>query len=747
MIVRVIKEFFRSADDYVIALCRPREETKTPDNQIVKTVVCKGQNLITVADLDIGIEGKWKKSTKNDDWEFLADYSEVLEGDMRDRKNAIAYLSSGVFRGIGKATAKAIYKAFGDKCLEVIEKEPERLTEVKGISQKKQETITISYAENKGAATAIKELSPYGVPIRTIVQGYRKHGENLLNALHEDPYELGNMLELSFASVDRIALERGGDKRSEQRFRHAIRSTLKMAQFGGICKNSGHTCLPGNVLVSYTLRLMGIYDKSRVKGVSKDWLRVVKQIKILEATDLAITNVNGIQYVARKYTNDSEKLIAEYVMRISSAPQQDYEQAEIDKALKSIEAELNTRLAPEQEHGVCLCLREPISIITGGPGTGKTMVLRFAIRTIEKLKPDAKIALCAPTGRAARRMTESTGRSACTIHRALGLLATDGDREMKYDAAEVLDCDVLIVDEISMLDVYLARALLSAVPTGTRLILVGDVDQLPSIGPGAVLANLIQSQRIPVVQFTKVYRQENGSRIALNAAMMRLGRTSLQYGCDFKFIEASNGAEAAEQICRLYQRAVAARGRDNVAVLTPWRKSKEFLGETTVNGLNPVLQSIVNPAPAGALEMRGKNCGFHKGDKVMQTRNTELVSNGDIGYVTEIKPDDGMLYMTVDFGDGRIVEYAKDELEDIELAYATTIHKSQGSEYDVVIINVMDGHSKMLKRNLIYTAITRAKSVVVIVGQQQALLRAVAQSNNDERCTLLKEMLEKKFEV
>ena len=337
---------------------------------------------------------------------------------------------------------------------------------------------------------------------------------------------------------------------------------------------------------------------------------------------------------------------------------------------------------------------------------------------------------CAPTGRAARRMEQSTGFPAMTLHKALGLLAGEDDA---CSEPQMLDADLVVVDEVSMMDIYLANHLFQAVPHGSQLVLVGDADQLPSVGPGAVLSELIACGVVPVVRLDRIFRQSHGSRIAANAKFIRHGNLSLEYGDDFQFFDSGDMEDSAQLIERLYVHEVTQNGLDNVALLSPYRQKTE----TGVNALNDRLQSIVNPPDGKKPEVLYRNRIYRMGDKVMQTKNCGEISNGDIGYITSITSEDSDSTLTVDFGDGRVAEYDKSDLELLDLAYASTIHKSQGSEYKSVIINLQCAHAVMLVRPLIYTAITRAKERVIIVGERRALCIAIKRTDTERRRTKL----------
>ena len=342
---------------------------------------------------------------------------------------------------------------------------------------------------------------------------------------------------------------------------------------------------------------------------------------------------------------------------------------------------------------------------------------------------------CAPTGRAARRMEQSTGFPASTVHKALGLIAgEDGE----YGDPETLDADLILVDEVSMLDIYLAGDLFDSVKPGSQLILIGDADQLPSVGPGAVLSEMIASGTVPVVKLDKIFRQTAGSRIATNAKLIRHGNMSLEYGSDFQFYDSASIPKSAEKIVELYLQETAKYGVDNVALLSPYRQKTE----TGVNALNELLREKINPPAPDKAEVTHGTRKFRCGDKVMQIKNCDEISNGDIGYITKICKFGDETTVTIDFGDGRMAEYDTSQLDMLDLGYASTIHKSQGSEYRSVIINLQCAHYVMLTRPLVYTAITRGKENVIIVGERRALCMAIKKTDTEKRGTCLAKRLQ-----
>ena len=415
------------------------------------------------------------------------------------------------------------------------------------------------------------------------------------------------------------------------------------------------------------------------------------------------------------------------------------EQTDISFALEHIRKNLGLSLSQRQSEAVYVAFRNNLSIITGSPGTGKTTVLRAIIEVFKSINPDGKIKLAAPTGKASRRMAESTGfNDAKTLHSMLGLVTEGGysrDTEKKP-----IDADLIIVDESSMIDMWLAQQFFSRIKPGTRVVLVGDVDQLQSVGAGDVFRELIRSGLIPVTVLNEIFRQSKDSRIAHNAKKINEADPNLLYGDDFQFVKCQTQEEAADLICQLFCSEVEKNGVEKVQILSPYRSD----GLASVDKLNTAIREMVNPVQDDLPDYKIGSRFFRVGDKVMQTKNNEDASNGDIGFIRKIYRDEkDALKFTIEFSDNRTVEYGMEDMGHIELSYATTIHKAMGSEYDIVVIPVIRSHAIMLNRNLIYTAITRAKKKVILVGQKGMVIMAIHKNETGKRNTLLGERIGK----
>ena len=538
-----------------------------------------------------------------------------------------------------------------------------------------------------------------------------------MDIVKNHPYQLCEIAGIGFKTADRIAMSMGFDQLSVERVDEGILYALTDAE------GKGHLCMEKHAFIKACLKVLDTPQLTE-DMVANRAARLVYSGKLV--------SYQGNVY--RSKTAYAESNLAELLSRqLRSARSHSY--GDLDAALDAEELRMKVKFAPEQREAVKMALTQGVSVITGGPGTGKSMILRAILDIYRRQNPGKEICLCAPTGRAARRMEQATGLAASTVHKALGLLAgEDGD----YGEPQALDADIILVDEVSMMDIYLAGRLLEAVKSRAQVVLIGDSDQLPSVGPGAVLSEMIASERIPVVRLDKVFRQNDGSRIAVNAKLIRHGNLSLEYGNDFRFVDSANLSDSASRIAELYMQEVARYGVDNVAMLSPYRQKTE----TGVNALNEMLRELVNPPDEGKPEVVCGKRKFRVGDKVMQVKNFEDVSNGDIGYIRNIFKYGDESTVCVDFGDGRNMEYDSSELDMLDLGYASTIHKAQGAEYQSVIINLQCAHHIMLTRPLIYTAITRGKDRVIIVGERRALCISIKKTDIEKRGTCLAHRLQ-----
>ena len=534
---------------------------------------------------------------------------------------------------------------------------------------------------------------------------------------------------ITFKIADNIAAQNNLSPLNEERVKAAILNILHQAECGGdlFTGTTGHLCVEINEMLRKTFMLL--YKAVPYENIQYAYQNLLKEKKICVCMNPYEQSQVKTTYVYRKELNDIETELALAIVDILFTPPHRY--ANLDDEIRLMENKEKVSLAPEQVNAVKTGLTHQFAVITGGPGTGKTTIIKFIRNIYMKNNPSKKILMCSPTGVAATRMSESTNGEASTVHKALELIAND---KGIYDKAPIiLDYDLVIVDETSMLDIYLARVLLKALKQGTKLLFIGDVDQLPSVGPGSVLKDIIDSGVCPVAVLTKVYRQASGSLIPMNALLTKNGKSSFDYGEAFQFIPANDFESTAKIMEDIYLKEVAINGIENVMMLSPFRQKTE----TSVNSLN-LLRDTVNPPSPDKKEITYKAKIFREGDKVIQLKNVDNISNGDVGRIIAVKTGENPV-ATIDFGHGRTKDYTEKDLEIIDWSYAMTVHKSQGSEANVVIFNLLEGHGRMLKRNLLYTAITRAKKKVYIIGQQSAIDKAVASgvSREDTRNTLL----------
>lgn len=674
------------------------------------------------------LQGHWETNKKMAGKTFVVEnVKEVVSKNQGAITDFLCSILKG--SGVGPTTIRRMYDAFGNDLLDIIEKEPNRLTEVKGIKQAKIDAIITSYSKYRGARDVMLTLTPLGISQKICNKIYETYKDEAVSIIHEHPYRLCRFRSINFKIADIIAQKSGLMGNNPERIEAALIEVLFQAEYGGdqFRMNTGHLCVEYNELLK---------KASNVLNHTVDMQSIVEAYKSLyrkkQITCCWDFEKKDKCFVYRKEVDEVETKLAQAIVKIAKSPKLPTKDIESDIRLMEIQEKVS--LAPEQRHAVITGLTNQFAVITGGPGTGKTTIIKFIRNIYMKRNRGKNILMCSPTGVAATRMSDSTNGEACTIHKALGLVANE---EGVYNDVNIpeLDYDLIIVDETSMMDVYLAKVLCEAVQRGAKLLFIGDVDQLPSVGPGAVLKDIIDSHVLPVAVLTKVYRQADGSLIALNALLIKNGKYSFDYGEAFQFIPADNFDYAAKLMEDLYLKEIAANGIQNVMMLSPFRKKTA----TGVNSLN-LLRDNINPPSPEKKEIESLGRIFREGDKVIQQKNIDSVSNGETGMITKIAPnDEGTIIINIDFGHDRVVDYKKEDLEMIDWSYAMTVHKSQGSEANVVIFNLLDEHGIMLKRNLLYTAITRAKKKVYIIGTMTAIQRAVmsGESNEDKRNTLL----------
>ena len=651
------------------------------------------------------------------------------------------YLGSGAIKGIGAALAARIVRRFGKDTLHIVEEEPERLAEVKGISEKKAREIAMQVAEKADMRKAMMFLQKYGISLNLGARIYQKYGETVYSVLQENPYRLADDISgIGFKIADEIAYRIGIHTDSDYRIRSGMMYTLLQAS------RDGHVYLPKEELFQKSSELLGVdssYMEKHLMDLSVDRKLIQKE-----------KNGEILVYPTLYYYLElnTARMLKELDILYPEEPEM------MNKQILQIEKETETVLDEMQKKAVTEAACHGLFILTGGPGTGKTTTINAIIRYFEG--QGAEIRLAAPTGRAAKRMTEATGYEAQTIHRLLELSGMPEDNDQNAQAVHFernaenpLEADVIIIDEMSMVDIQLMHSLHQAVIAGTRLILVVDENQLPSVGPGNVLHDIIQSQAFPVIELTKIFRQASESDIVVNAHKINRGEQILlnNKSRDFFFLKRYDADIIIRVVIALIQeklpRYVEAKPFD-IQVLTPMRKG--LLG---VERLNQILQRYLNPPDAAKKERESMHGLLREGDKVMQIRNNYQMEweirgrygipiekgigifNGDTGILRTI--NEFAETAEVEFEDGRWAEYSFKQLEELELAYAITIHKSQGSEYPAVVIPILSGPKMLLNRNLLYTAVTRARKCVTVVGSEETLREMIRNEKQQQRYSSL----------
>ena len=650
------------------------------------------------------------------------------------------YLGSGAIKGIGVALASRIVRRFKKDTFRIIEEEPERLAEIKGISERKAMEIAEQMEEKKELREAMIFLQQYGISLTLAVKIYNTYGQQVYGILKENPYRLADDIQgIGFKIADEIAAKVGIHTDSDFRIRSGILYVLLQAA------SEGHTCLPKEELTRRAVELLDV-EGSYIEKHYMD-LTIEKKLVIKEVQERIYIYASVYYYMEVNTAAMLQGLDISY----------DVPEIEIEHRIRSIEKSTGVELDSLQAEAVKEAVRNGLLVITGGPGTGKTTTINTIIKYFEMEGLD--IFLAAPTGRAAKRMSETTGYEARTIHRLLELNGgMEGDAGFERNEHNPLETDVIIIDEMSMVDITLMNALLKAVVAGTRLILVGDVNQLPSVGPGSVLKDIIEAEVFHVVRLTKIFRQASQSDIIVNAHKINRGEEVVldNKSMDFFFLKRYEADIIISVVIQLIQQKlpkfVDAHTYD-IQVLTPMRKG--LLG---VERLNSILQRYLNPpAPDKAEKEYGQGV-FREGDKVMQTKNNyqlewEIrskygipiekgmgVFNGDMGIVRSIQSFSET--MTIEFDEGRMVEYSFKQLDELELAYAITIHKSQGSEYPAVVIPLLSGPRMLMNRNLLYTAVTRARKCVTLVGDDVTFQEMIGNVNEQRRYSGLKRQLQ-----
>ena len=725
-------------------------EKETINGFVEKVVYRNAENGYTV--VNISVEG--------DDVVCTGYFSDIAEGDqiiaegsfvehkqygvqftvasyeIKEPETSVAmekYLGSGIIKGVGPALSAKIVKKFGDETFNIIEREPERLAEIKGITEKKAIEIGSQFEEKKEFRNAMIFLNQYGVSNALAMKIYKEYGIKVMKIVRENPYRLADDIAgVGFKTADEIALRMGFSPESSMRMKAGISFALSMAA------SNGHTYLLYEDLYEESKRLLGISEAEFENDIYE--LTIDRKIVLKEVKGERRVYNNNLYYM--------ELTVARKLLDLNAKSENNYKVMEAK--VKEVEAKTGIKLGDLQRKAVYEAVESGLVIITGGPGTGKTTTINAIIKLFEM--QNMEILLAAPTGRAAKRMTETTGMEAQTIHR---LLELNGNPEeggsMRFERNELnpLEADVIIIDEMSMVDIYLMYSLLKAVTVGTRLILVGDVNQLPSVGPGKVLKDIIGSEKFNVVRLSEIFRQAAESDIITNAHKINAGQSIRldNKSKDFFMLSMNSSLQIQRALVSLIAEKLPPyvdATKYDIQVLTPSRK-----GELGVENLNKILQQYINPPAPSKREKQWGEVIFRENDKVMQIKNDYQIEwkivtkkgltikegsgvfNGDCGIIREINEFAGTV--TVEFDEGKVVEYTGATLEELELAYAITIHKSQGSEYPAVIIPLLNAPRPLLNRNLLYTAVTRARKCVTIVGSENSVNEMIQNESEMKR--------------
>lgn len=638
------------------------------------------------------------------------------------------FLASGAVSGIGPAMAKRIVAMFGEKTLDILSS-PQELLKVSGIGKKTAEKIAASYQEQSELSEIMVWLENHGISSTYAGKIFAKYGSFSIDIMEKDIYRLFHDIEgIGFLTADKIAFNLGIQKDDAKRISSGIDYSLMQ-----LC-TSGHCCVPETTLIAKTAKILQLETAT---------VRQILNERIQNET-LNTENISGELLIYPPYLYYAEKKVAKRLLELQQNTKE-LDENNISLFIKVWEKENRIHLAQNQQEAVKACLHHGVFVLTGGPGTGKTTVVKGILSILNA--QGLKIRLAAPTGRAAKRLSETTGKKALTIHRLLeanNLSDNDAQAQLGFakDIDDQLDADAIILDEVSMVDISLMHHFLNAVPNGCRLILVGDTDQLPAVGPGSVLKDIIRSGVIPSIRLNEIFRQAQTSMIIQNAHIINSGRLPdirRQYD-DFIFYEIDNDTFITEKILELCTDILPKEGYDvltDVQILSPMHRFT-----CGVENLNLLLQQTLNPESPEKNEIKSGTQIFRTGDKVMHIRNNyqKNVFNGDIGFIRNITKDS----VSVEYLD-RNVGYTKNELNELTLSYASSVHKSQGSEYKVVIMPLSVSHYIMLQRNLLYTAITRAKEKVILLGSKKALTTAVQSNRTQKRYTLLAERLARKL--
>ncbi len=692
---------------------------------------------------NVGVKGKW---TMHPNYGRQLEIQEYRPIHPSTREGILSYLASGVIKGIGDKMAARIVDHFGEETLEIMQMAPQRLTEIPGIGEAKAKTIIEAFQEQRELREIILFLTQYDISPSYAVKIYKKYEDKTISTIQENPYRLAeDIFGIGFKTADRIAMSLGIDRNSKYRIHSATRFVLNSIHV------EGHTYSPKDLLVNKTAELINVKAEDVEDAIG--YLALDQKIQLEKFNNQLVVYSMPYYY--------AEANVCKRIIELSQTVFQ-MDEIELQDELQRLQKKENIQLARHQIDAVEESLLNGIMVLTGGPGTGKTTTINILIKIFEGL--EKKIILAAPTGRASKRMSEATGREAKTIHRLLEMGYSDGEEELAFQRNEEnpLEADIVIIDEVSMVDILLMNSLLKAINPGTRLILVGDADQLPSVGAGNVLKDIISSNIVKVVRLNEIFRQAQESMIIVNAHKINKGEypSSNVKDKDFFFITKNRPRDIADTLVDLVKDRLPKHysydAIRSIQMLSPMKK-----GEVGTISLNKALQQRLNPPDRWKQERDFHGKLLRVGDKVMQTRNNytlrwksidttteelagEGIFNGDIGYIHKIDlPNQELMVL---FDDYKLVPYDFAQVEELELAYCVTVHKSQGSEFPVVVMPITWGPPMLLTRNLLYTAVTRARSLVVLVGTEEYLRQMVNNNHIVERYSGLGFRLKKYFD-
>ena len=684
----------------------------------------------------VALSGNW---TQHPDYgeQFKAEYYETVLPS--DEEAIVKYLGSGIISGIREATAKKLVAHFGTEILDIMLQNPERLAEIKGISREKAEKIGKSFAEARSMQNVVMFLQQYSITANMAVKIHSALGSNAVEMIKKNPYILADMVDgIAFKTADTIAFNLGMPRNSIDRIKAGVKHILRDAAF-----TSGHVFLPKTVLIEHSVYTLKVEESEVEAAISA----------LVGSKDIFPDNVGGINaYYLYEYYEAEYYISRRLIALVNSEQKFKMNENEAERAIDEYEAESDIHLATEQRSAVVTALMSGCMVLTGGPGTGKTTTINTIIKLFEDLK--LSIALAAPTGRAAKRMSQITGCEAKTIHRLLGVQrASDGYNVFTHNEENPLSADVIILDEVSMIDITLMSAFLKAVKRGARVIFSGDADQLPSVGPGNIIHDMIESKTIPVIQLNQIFRQAEESLIIVNAHRINHGELPelKEHASDFFFLKRRTPEESAYTIADLFKnrlpKSYEVDPLSSIQIISPTKK-----GLAGTVALNKLLQSHINPYDELRPQYAYGSITFRVGDKVMQTKNNYDIPytrekgedgtgifNGDMGIIEAIFVRDKV--MVIVFDEDKRVEYPFTNLDELDLAYAITVHKSQGSEFPIVVMPVCSFAPMLMSRNLFYTAVTRAKDMVVLVGSEKTVANMTMNNQYRERFTGLCEKL------